>query len=256
MRLEKLDIRIKIIAFIVIMVALFVLTHPLANAALLILLLGVLLSIGTPMRSIWTMLQPLLLVFVLIVAVTMFTSRQYTDPAYDQVLFTVLGLDATLGGLLVGLNFVARIGLMVVATYAFTISTPIDDLLMVMTKLRAPYWLSILVTTALSFVPTMARKKDLIIEAQRARGARVRSQGPIGQIVSFVPLMVPLITNSILMAENLAVAMTNRGYGATNRMTPMRDLRLKTHDWLVLAAILLVGGLVIWLRYGQGYGVI
>lgn len=256
MRLEKLDIRVKIITFIVIMVALFVLTHPLANAALLILLVGVLLAIGTPMRGIWTMLQPLLIVFVLIVAVTMFTSRQYTDPAYAQVLFSFLGLDATLGGLLVGLNFVARILLMVVATYAFTISTPIDDLLMVMTRLRAPYWLSILVTTALSFVPTMARKKDLIIEAQRARGARVRSQGPIGQIVGFVPLMVPLITNSILMAENLAVAMTNRGYGATNQMTPMRDLRFKTHDWLVLAAILLVGGLVIWLRYGQGYGVI
>ena len=96
-------------------------------------------------------------------------------------------------------------------------STPIDDLLVVMSKVHAPYWLSILVTTALTFIPTMVHKKDLIVEAQRARGARVKNTGPVGQIVSFIPIMVPLITNSILLAENLAVAMTNRGYGRRTR---------------------------------------
>lgn len=256
MILERVDIRVKIIAFIAIMVALFVFTHPLANTLLVVGLFGFLLACRTPLGGLWRMLQPLLVVFVLIVAVTLFTSSQYTDPANARVLFSIGALDATLGGLLVGLNFVARIILMVLATYAFTISTPVDDLLMVMAKLRAPYWLSILVTTALSFVPTMARKSDLIVEAQRARGARVRNRGPIGQIIGFVPLMVPLITNSILLADNLAVAMTNRGYGASKSMTQMRDLRLQIHDWLVLAATVAGVGIVIWLRYGQGYGVI
>jgi energy-coupling factor transport system permease protein len=256
MTLERLDVRIKIAVFVVIMIALFVFSHPLGNLALLVILLAALIAVRTPMGGLWAMLQPLLLVFVLIVAVTMFTSSQYTLPENAQVLFSLWGWPVTLGALLVGLNFVARILLMVVATYAFTISTPIDDLLVVMSKMHAPYWLSILVTTALSFIPTMVHKKDLIVEAQRARGARVKDTGPVGQIVSFIPIMVPLITNSILLADNLAVAMTNRGYGATNSMTAMRDLKFRTVDILVLAAAAIALGVVFWLRFGLGYGVV
>ena len=256
MRLERLDVRVKIVAFVAIMVALFVVTHPVGNLVLLVLLVAALLAARTPMAGLWGMLQPLLLVFVLIVAVTMVASNQFTLAENARPLFTLWGLQATLGGLLVGLNFVMRILLMVVATYAFTISTSIDDLLIVMSRLRAPYWVSILVTTAISFIPTMAHKKDLIVEAQRARGARVKDKGPVGQIVSFVPIMVPLITNSILLADNLAVAMTNRGYGASNSMTAMRDLKLRPADAGVLAAVLGALGAVLWLRYGLGYGVV
>ncbi len=256
MKLERLDVRVKIAAFVALMIALFVITHPLGNLVLLALLVAALLIAGTPMNGLWAMLQPLLLVFVLIVAVTMVASTQFTLAENARVLFTLGGLRATLGGLLVGLNFVVRILLMVVATYAFTISTPIDDLLIVMSKVHAPYWLSILVTTAISFIPTMAHKKDLIVEAQRARGARARGTGPIGQIVSFVPIMVPLITNSILLADNLAVAMTNRGYGATSSMTAMRDLSFRPGDLAVLGAVIAVLVAVFWIRYGLGYGVV
>lgn len=254
MRLERLDIRAKIAAFVAIMVALFVITHPVGNVLLLVLLVASLLLARTPFGGLWMMLQPLLVVFVLIVVVTMFTSTQFTKPEYARILFSVGALDATEGGLLVGLNFVARIVLMVVATYAFTISTPIDDLLAVMAKVHAPYWLAILVTTAISFIPTMSRKKDLIIEAQQARGARVKGSGPIGQIVSFVPIMVPLITNSILMADNLAIAMTNRGYGASRTMTEMTDLKLRPSDVVVLTATVAALASVLWVRFGLGYG--
>ena len=256
MRLERLDVRVKLAVFVAIMVALFVVTDPVLTAVLLAVLLAALVAAGTPIRGLWSMVQPLLLVMVLIVVVTMVASNQFTRPELSQVLFSVWGLQATLGGLLVGLNFVARILLMVTATYAFTISTPIDDLLAVMAQVHAPYWLSILVTTAISFIPTMAKKKDLIVEAQRARGARVKDSGPIGQIVSFVPIMVPLITNSILLADNLAVAMTNRGYGATNSMTSMRDLKLRPADLAVLVVAVAALVLVLWLRFSLGYGVI
>lgn len=256
MSLERLDVRVKLAAFAAVMVALFVVADPAVNAVVLAGLVVALLAARTPMRGLWAMVQPLLLVLVLIVAVTMFTSTQFSRPQYSQVLFSLWGLQASLGGLMVGLNFVARILLMVVATYAFTISTPIDDLLAVMAKVRAPYGLAILVTTAISFIPTMAKKKDLIVEAQRARGARVKDSGPVGQIVAFVPIMVPLITNSILLADNLAVAMTNRGYGATNSMTAMRDLKLRPADLAVLIAVVAALVLVLWLRFGLGYGVI
>ena len=256
MRLERLDARVKIVGFVAVMIAVFMITHPLGNLILVVLLLATLRAAGTPLKGVWAMLQPLLLLFVLIVAVTMLSSTQFTLVENTRVLFSIGGFQASLGGLLVGLNFVVRILIMVVATYAFTISTPIDDLLIVMSGLHAPYWLSILVTTAISFVPTVARRKDLIIEAQRARGARVRDVGPIGQVVAVVPIMVPLVTNSILLADNLAIAMTNRGYGANTSMTAMRDLTFRRSDTLVLTTVIAVLLAVAGLRYGLGYGVV
>ncbi len=256
MRLERLDVRVKLAAFVAIMIGLFVVTHPLGNLALLAVLVAALLASGTPLRGVWGMLQPLLPVFVLIVVAATLSSTAFTLPGNASVLFTLWGVRATLGGLLVGLNFVVRIVLMVVATYALTVSTPVDDLLVVLSKVRAPYWLSILVTTAISFVPTLARRKDLVMEAQRARGARPNARGPVGRLTAFVPIMVPLITNSILLADNLAIAMTNRGYGATGSMTAMRDLRLRASDLAALAAVVTCLAAVLWLRYGLGHGVV
>ena len=256
MRLERLDVRVKIAGFVAVMIALFMITDPLGNLIVVTLLLAALRAAGTPLKGVWAMLQPLLLLSALIVAVTMVSSTQFTLAGNTRVLFSLWGLQGSLGGLLVGLNFVVRIFAMVVATYAFTISTPIDDLLIVMSGLHFPYWLSILVTTAITFVPTVAHKKDLIVDAQRARGARVTDLGPIGQILANVTIMVPLITNSILLADNLAIAMTNRGYGANTSMTAMRDLTFRRSDTLVLVGVTGVLLAVAWLRYGLGYGVI
>lgn len=251
-----MDARVKIVGFVAVMIAVFMITHPVGTLTLVVLLLATLVASGTPLRGLWTMLQPLVLLFALIVAVSMVSSTQFTLVENSRVLFSVGGLQGSLGGLLVGLNFVVRIVAMVVATYAVTISTPIDDLLIVMSDLHFPYWLCILVTTAISFIPTLARKKDLIIDAQRARGARVRNKGAIGQVVATVPIMVPLITNSVLLADNLAIAMTNRGYGANTSMTAMRDLTFRPSDALVLITVTVILLAVAWLRYGLGIGVV
>ena len=254
--LEGLDVRVKLATFVAIMCALFMITHPLGTLLLLAVLLSALVASRTPLAGLWSMLQPLLLVFVLIVAVTTVTTTRFTHAENAQVLVTFWGLTATLGGVLAGFTFVLRIVVMVVATYAFAISTPVDDLLIVLSRLHAPAWLSILVTTALSFIPTMARRKDLIVEAQRARGARVQDTGPVGQVVAIVPIMIPLITNAILLADNLATALTNRGYGAASTITAMRDLTFRRSDALVLAAVILLLSAAGWLRYGLGYGVV
>ena len=256
MQLERLDVRVKLATFAAIMTGLFVITHPLDHLFLLILLLAALVASRTPLGGVWSMLQPLLLVFVLIVVVTAVTATRFTQADNARVLITFWGLRATLGGVLLGLAFVVRIVVMVVATYAFALTTSVDDLLIVLSRAHAPAWLSIIVATALSFIPTMARRKDRIVEAQRARGAGVEDAGVRGRVHAFVPIVIPLITNAILLADNLAVALTNRGYGAATTMTAMRDLTFRRTDALVLATVILLLSATIWLRYGLGLGVV
>lgn len=254
MRLQRLDVRVKLAGFLAVMIAVFLLNHPLSNAGLAVVLLGAVAVGGLPLRGIGTMLQPLLVVFVLIVVVAAFTGGPFVQPQDARVLFSWWGMDATVSGLLVGLNFVARIVVMVIVTYAFTTSTPVDDLLLVLAQLRAPAAVAIVVTTAISFVPTMVATKEQIEAAQQARGAP--PAGRFGRLAANVAVIVPLITTSILLADRLAVAMTSRGFGAHRTMTAMRRLRLRPWDVVVLGIVLagLLG--LIWLRFGPGHGVI
>ena len=76
-----------------------------------------------------------------------------------------------------------RILTMILATVTFTVTTPVDDILSFLNRVHAPYELSIVVATAISFVPTLMNKKDLIFQAQKARGAGISDKGGIKQII-------------------------------------------------------------------------
>lgn len=254
MRLHRLDLRVKLAALLAVVVAVFVLGHPLGNAVLAAVLFGVLAAAGLPMRGMWTMLRPLWPVFLLIVVVAALTGGAFVRPEHAQVLFSLWGMDVTVGGLLVGLNFVARIVVMVIATYAFTASTSTDDLLLVLSQLRVPTGVSLVIALAISFIPAMVTTKDQIVAAQQARGVRPTER--FGRIAGFVPVMVPLITNAILLANRLGVTVVSRGFGAHRTMTAMSQSRLRTADLVVLGLVLLVLAGVLWLRFGLGHGVV
>ena len=141
---------------------------------------------------------------------------------------------------------------MILATVTFTVTTPIDDILSFLNRVHAPYELSIVIATAISFVPTLMNKKDLIFQAQKARGAGISDKGGIKQLMAFIPIMVPLVTNSILMADSLAISMTNRGYGANKSWTDMIESHPEAKDYIVMVifAILLTGAFVVRYRFG------
>lgn len=251
--LERLDVRAKAAAFGAVLVCVFTFTDPRANAVVLGLLLVALLAVRTALGGLGPMLRGLLPILIFIVVfTTLFSPATDPDPT---VLMSVLGLKATLSGLLIGLNFAARIVILVVATYAITTTTSVDDVLEALSLAHAPNWFSIMIATAIAFVPTMGRKLEQIQQAQRARGAHIRSRG-LGSVRSVIPIMVPLLTNSILMAEELAVALTNRGYGASGAMTSMRELRFRPADWALLGASALVAVGALWLRFGSQIGVL
>ena len=117
-----------------------------------------------PLAGFWSMLKPMLPVFIIILLFTLFTKPYGLPERYtEQILFYLLPnekMPATSGGLILGINFLLRIMLMISVTYIFISSTAIDDILLLMSEMKAPYWLSILITTAISFIPTMNHKKD------------------------------------------------------------------------------------------------
>jgi energy-coupling factor transport system permease protein len=225
---------------------------PLCLLGVLGLLLVAVIPSKLPIKQVLKAIKPLIAVFVIIIILTCFTvnTDKLLNEANKMVLFKLSNsIYATVGGVKTGLTFFLRMFTMVFITVVFTMTTPVDDLLEFLNKVKAPYELAIIVTTSISFIPTMINKKDMIFQAQRARGANITGKGIIGQLKAYIPIMIPLIINSLLMAENLSVSMANRGYGANKTWTSMNDIVMKKVDYLVLSLGIVLMGATVYLRY-------
>lgn len=255
--LHRLDVRVKLLAFVVAIVLTFLFRDWVPNLLLAVLSALLLLSAGVGFRALLRLITPLTLIVVLIVGFAAFGF----DPASAsleqnrRVLFAVLpdgGMPLTLGGLLYGLSLGLRILTMVILTTLLLVCTPIDHFVAAMRQARVPHPIVFIVMTALRFIPTMQHRSEQVLDAQRARGAQIDRGGMVGRIRAHIPIMVPLITSGIRMSDDLAAAMINRGYGATRRPTALLLLRASARDWIVGAATLALLGFVLYLR-AQGW---
>ncbi len=239
--IHRLDVRTKVVAFICLMVVLFLFRSPAYNAAIVLVVAGIAAAARLPARRLWGVLGPLVPVFVIVMVITGYTypASTFTTEAARRILFYSWPgrrLPVSAGGILYGLTLLLRIVTMVVASSVLTLTTPLDDFLQLLRAMRVPYEMSFIITTGIRFVPTMEKKAAMVLDAQRARGAMVETGGMIQRIKAYVPVMVPMIVDSIRMSENLACAMLNRGYGATRNWTTLRKMAMRPRDYLVLAA--------------------
>ena len=197
--LHRLDVRTKLIAFVCVVTLVFLFKNPFANLIILVALTAFVLPSGIGAKNILGALKPLIPVFIIIAAFALFTDYgPYANENSAGVLFYLLPesrLPATLGGLYTGFTFLLRIFIMVISTMVLIMATSIGELLEFFNKIRASYKLSFVVTLAISFIPTLIQKKNMIFQAQKARGAGISQKGVIKQLAAFIPIMVPLIIN-------------------------------------------------------------
>jgi len=255
---HRLDVRTKVAVFVALVVVLFLFRNPLYNAAVVVLVAGLAALAHLPFRRLWAVLAPLVPVFLIIMVITGYTypvSAFSTATARRVLFYSWPGhrLPVSVGGVLYGLTLLLRILVMVLASSVLTLTTPLDDFLQLLRLMRVPYELSFVITTAIRFVPTMEKKAAMVLEAQKARGALVETGGMIQRVKAYIPVMVPMIVDSIRMSENLACAMLNRGYGATRNWTTLKKLSLQPRDGVVLTvgAVVMALAVLAW-RHGLG----
>ena len=239
--LHRLDVRTKLIWFCSFILAIFLFDHPLYIAMFLMLLLLILSASGLPSDGVKRISMMLLPVLVILIGVTMFSHnpQQFVDPFSQTILMYLFPENVaplTIGGILLGVTIASRIFVMVLASLLLTYTTPIDDFLQVSQRLKVPYVIAFIITTAVRFIPTMEQKAMMVLDAQRSRGADLESGGLIKRIRVFGSVLIPMIVDSIRMSENLAMALMNRGFGASSRLTFFDEIHMKKNDYLALAA--------------------
>ncbi|MEM3737610.1 MAG: energy-coupling factor transporter transmembrane component T [Candidatus Bathyarchaeia archaeon] len=115
----------------------------------------------------------------------------------------------------------------------FLTSTSPDDFSVALQKIRIPFELCFAFTMAVRFVPLLAMETQFILDAQRARGLELDRGRFISRVKNYVPVLFPLVANSIRRSWELAEVMEARGYGLSRRRTSLYELKFKNMDYLV-----------------------
>jgi len=150
-------------------------------------------------------------------------------------------LEGAVWGLSLGLRLVA-------IALAFPIpvmTTHPSDLVISLTELRIgpwriPYNLIFVFASALRFIPTVSREFDHTIDAQRSRGVEFEGYNIVNQVRAAMPLFVPVLTSSLVHAQDLTIALETRAFGATAERTFVHEVKWRRVDWIVSALLILI----------------
>jgi energy-coupling factor transport system permease protein len=104
--------------------------------------------------------------------------------------------------------------------------------------------IALLTMLAIRFIPLLFEETERIIKAQKARGVDLESGGLVNKVRSLVPVLIPLLHSIFRRADDLAVALTLRGYIPGIRRSRMKEMAARKSDYLTLA---IVSVLFIWL---------
>jgi len=234
---HRLDARVKLALVIAYTVVLFSSRGFAGLGVAAVAAVGAVVAARLPWRLALRGLRPVLWLLLF----TLIANSLRWQPVVTPLRLGPIGVSGQ--GMLTGLFFAARIVLLVVGTSVLTLTTsPValtDALSSVMAPLRhlrVPVDdAAMMFSIALRFVPTTAEEAEKIIVAQTARGAAFDEGGLVKRTRAWIPVLVPLFVNLFRRADDLAIAMESRCYTGVGR-TRLRELRMRTADWAVLAA--------------------
>ena len=245
--LHRFDPRSKIL-FTVLFIAAIFLCKGLVSYGITLLILLIMIGISKVQPRVFLKgMKPV----VFIVVCTAILNLFYTS---GTVLWSWGILKITEEGIWKAGFMVLRILMLIACTLLLTYTTSpilltdgLEKLLRPLKKLNFPvHELSMMMSIALRFIPTLIQETDKIISAQKARGADFDSGNLIQKAKALIPILIPLFISSFRRAEELAIAMECRCYHGDEGRTSLRQLRYAGRDYgLIVFGIALCAGIVV-----------
>ena len=236
--IHRLDPRTKLLWVVLFIVGLFQ-ANGWAGYALVLLVTVLVMALGhIRPKNIFKGLRPMLFIIILTAALNLFyTSGTPVRP----------GWIVTWEGIARAVKMILRIVLLIAGTFLLTYTTSpmaltdgMERLLSPLKKLHFPvHEMTLMMSMALRFIPTLIEETDKIMSAQKARGADFENGSLIQRAKALLPILVPLFVSAFRRADELAVAMESRCYHGGEGRTRLKQLVMARRDWIALALGLL-----------------
>ena len=236
--IHRLDPRTKLIWVVIFIAALFTARDYVSYALMIAVTVGLVAVSGVRPRNLLRGMKPLIFIICFTGILNLFYTRGGTT-LFEWWIFTV-----TTAGIKRAVLMVIRIMMLICGTLLLTYTTSpmaltdgFEILFGPLKKIRVPiHEMSMMMSMALRFIPTLIEETDKIMSAQKARGADFETGKLTDRAKALLPLLVPLFVSSFRRADELAVAMESRCYHGGEGRTRMKQLRLVRRDYLALLA--------------------
>lgn len=246
---HRLDPRTKLISITMMMLSFLMLETGLSYLVATIFVIGFLMISKIPPRVIWRGLKPIL--FIL-----MFTFLYHVIFTKGTVIWSWSFIELTMEGLQNGTRFVWRIVLLVLLASVLTLTTKpltlaygLEKLLSPLSKLNVPVeQFSLMIVIAIRFIPTIVQELDRILLAQKARGFDMTTLPLPKRMLSYIPIIVPLLFTTIQRAEQLTYAIDARAYGNGKGRTSYKQLKFQKMDYQAGGIVMLFAFTLLLLR--------
>ena len=229
--LHRLDPRTKILLTAMYIVALFLAKQLVGYGIMMVVLASAIAVSKVKLKTIFRGLKPIMMIIV----ITAFLNLFWTP---GQTIWKWGFLNLTVEGIWSAIFMVLRISMLILCTFLLTYTTSpilltdgLENLMGPLKKIHVPvHELSMMMSIALRFIPTLIEETDKIMSTQKARGADFDTGGLMDKAKALIPLLVPLFISAFRRADELAVAMECRCYHGGEGRTRLRQLKYRRAD--------------------------
>jgi len=240
--MHRLDPRVKILLVAGYITMIFVAHSFIGYAIIAPMLLSVIFLSRVPLRTILRTMRPILFMACFTFVLTFLF---YNNPNAEA--FWSRGIiNLSIEGLLNSILIVLRLLFLVIGTSLLTLTTTpteltdgIESLLFPLRLIRFPvHELAMIMSMALSFIPTLMDETERIINAQKSRCANFDTRNIFKKAKALIPVLIPLFVGAIRRAIEIADAIESRCYKGAKGRTKRKKLRIAARD---IAAVIMYG---------------
>ena len=240
--IHKMDPRMKVVCSILYIVLLFVASNPLA-LGLGVLLLALMYGLSRiPAKMILKSLKPVVPIIIFTALLNLFFLSGDKEPLLQIGFLRIYeeGLRMAVFMAVRIICLIAGTSLLTYTTSPIELTDAIEKLMGPLKRLKVPvHEISMMMTIALRFIPTLIEETEKIMNAQKARGADLESGTMIQRAKALVPILIPLFVSAFRRADELALAMECRCYRGGEGRTRMKQLHTAPRDWMALGIMVL-----------------
>lgn len=241
---HKLDARAKILLLAFLIVLIFISQNTFSLLLVTLLTILVMLFSKIPIRMYLKNIKIIIPIVVFTAILNVFYANSGT------LLLQFWGVKIYSEGVYRAVFMAVRVLLLILASSVLTYTTTPNDLTDAIERLLKPlkflglgnavHTMSMMMTIALRFIPTLIEETDKIMSAQKARGADLESGGIVKKVKALLPILIPLLISAVRRAYELAEAMECRCYNGGKGRTRMKQLHLGVRDYLTFVLFTLI----------------
>ncbi len=242
--IHKMDPRAKILILLLYIISLFIINNFFSLFLLFLFSVACVIISRISPGSVWKSIRALIFIVIFTAVLQIIYNHNGTViwKPFEKYSFCI-----TTGGLFSAAFLILRIVSLILMSSLLTYTTSPTMLTDAIERLLSPlkvfhikvHSLAMMMTIALRFIPTLLLEIDIIMSAQKARGAKLDSGSFSDRVKALISVFIPLFVSAFRRAAELAVAMECRCYTDGANRSRLKVMKYGRRDFIAFGLVVL-----------------